>query len=165
MTGVEKFHAAMSECSLHAMVLQEALAGWQSPPFTADTVTSISTAQRRLLDQLAYRFGKLQDTLGEKVLPALLDLAEEPFSENATFAEKLQRLERMGAIDSVDGWRELRELRNQIAHEYVEQPAIKAAALNRFLTGIPQLLTFWERIEDFAQRHLVGREGKHAPQP
>ena len=32
---------------------------------------------------------------------------------------RLNRAEKRGVIDSVEQWREIRELRNQIAHEYV----------------------------------------------
>lgn len=38
----------------------------------------------RYLDQLAYRFGKLQDTMGEKVLPLILEIAQEVVNEQAS---------------------------------------------------------------------------------
>lgn len=154
MTQREKLGATLAECRLHAEVLDDALAEMNTLHFTAETVAGLTKIQRRLLDQLAYRFAKLQDTLGEKVLPGLVELAEEPLPENATFAEKLQRLERLGAVESAAGWRELRELRNQIAHEYIDQPALKAAALNRFLQGVGQLIVFWRQAETFAKTHL-----------
>ena len=57
--------------------------------------------QRRLRDQSACRFMKLQDSLGERVLPGILTQAQaqaqEPLPPEATFAEKLQRLERLAA--------------------------------------------------------------------
>ena len=40
---------------------------------------------------------KLQDSRGMKFFPMLLELTEEPISEDAAFAEKLQRL---GALES-----------------------------------------------------------------
>ncbi len=96
MIRQEKLEAALAEFQLHAEVLEEALTELGAIHFTAETVTSLKPGQRRLLDQLAYRFTKLQDSLGEKVLPGLVELTEEPLPENATFAEKLQRLERPG---------------------------------------------------------------------
>ncbi|MCF6237170.1 MAG: hypothetical protein L3J70_12505 [Gammaproteobacteria bacterium] len=65
-----------------------------------------------MLDQLVYRFTKLQDSMGMKFLPILLDLSEKPMPESATFVEKLQRLERLGVLESVEAWRQLREIRN-----------------------------------------------------
>lgn len=100
--------------------------------FTTDSVVAIPREVRRLLDRLAYRFAKLQDTLGERCLSGISSLTEEPLAPTAAFAEKLQRLERLWAISSAESWRELREIRNQIAHEYIDQPPMKGASLNRF---------------------------------
>lgn len=143
--------AALAECRLHAEVLAEALSDLSPAVFTAEDVARLASDQRRVLDQLAYRFGKLQDSMGEKVLPAVLDLVQEPLPPGATFAEKLQRLERLGAIASAADWRRLRELRNQMAHEYPDQPHIKAAVLNRFVQGAGELLAVWSRVQEFAQ--------------
>lgn len=158
MSSIEKLRAAIAECKIHVALLAEALAAIESArPFTAETVTHLSAAQRRLLDQLAYRFIKLQDTLGERVLPGLLVLTEEPIAESATFAEKLQRLERLGAVTSTENWRLLRELRNQIAHEYPDAPDLQAAAINRALGGVEELLAFWAHVGSYAERHGAGR--------
>jgi hypothetical protein len=143
--------AALAECRLHAEVLTEALSDLSPAAFTAEDVTRLGSDQRRVLDQLAYRFGKLQDSMGEKVLPAVLDLVQEPLPPGATFAEKLQRLERIGAIANAADWRRLRELRNQMAHEYPDQPHIKAAVLNRFVQGVGELLAVWGRVQEFTQ--------------
>lgn len=143
--------AALAECRLHAEVLTEALSDLSPAAFTAEDVTRLGSDKRRVLDQLAYRFGKLQDSMGEKVLPAVLDLVQEPLPPGATFAEKLQRLERIGAIANAADWRRLRELRNQMAHEYPDQPHIKAAVLNRFVQGVGELLAVWGRVQEFAQ--------------
>mgnify|MGYP003897324415 CR=1 FL=1 len=73
--------------------------------FSADQAGAIDVEQRRLLDQAAYRFMKLQDSLGEKVLPGILELTLDPLPPEASFAEKLQRLERLGALRSAGIWR------------------------------------------------------------
>jgi predicted Ser/Thr protein kinase len=152
MKNREALQAILKECRTHAEVLQEAKEELGDARFDENTVTRISIQQRRLLDQLAYRFSKLQDSMGMKLLPMLLDLAEEPLSEDATFAEKLQRLERLGALESVEGWRQLREIRNQIAHEYEDAPALKAAVLNRFIEEIDALLAIWKKAEVFSAK-------------
>lgn len=143
--------AALAECRLHAEVLTEALSDLSPAVFTTEDVARLGSDQRRVLDQLAFRFGKLQDSMGEKVLPGVLDLVQEPLSPGVTFAEKLQRLERIGALANAADWRRLRELRNQVAHEYPDQPHIKAAVLNRFVQGVSELLAVWARVQEFVQ--------------
>jgi hypothetical protein len=146
----EELKAALLECERHADVLKEARREIGAMRFSAATVQHLASDTLRLLDQLAYRFGKLQDTLGLRVLPGILDLSEEPFPVGTPFAQKLQRLERLGAIPSVEQWRVLRELRNQLAHEYIDAPSLKAAALTRFIEGVEVMLAVWRHVSVYA---------------
>ncbi len=101
---------------------------------------------------MAYRFTKLQVTLGEQVLPLLLEQAEEPLADDTPFAQKLQRLERIDIIPSAEQWRELRMARNIIAHEYPDAPELKAAALNQLVRSVADLLQFWRHVHQHANR-------------
>lgn len=148
-----KFDAALAECGLHAGVLADA-ASRLPASFSADQAGAIDVEQRRLLDQAAYRFMKLQDSLGEKVLPAILELTLDPLPPEASFAEKLQRLERLGALRSAGIWRLLREVRNSLAHEYPENPALQAAALTRLMRGVSELIELWDDARRFAANRV-----------
>lgn len=152
--GRDKLDAALAECALHARVLGDASAALPDV-FDADMAANVDADRRRWLDQAAYRFMKLQDSLGEKVLPGLLDATLDPLPPEATFAERLQRLERLGALPSVERWRLLREVRNSLAHEYPEHPELQAAALTRLVAGARELLSVWSAAQAFAGRHLA----------
>lgn len=72
------------------------------------------------------RFGRLQDTVGDKMLPLVLLV----LGEKASAAiDNLDRAERLGLINSADEWMAMRSLRNQMVHEYVEDPVVLASAL------------------------------------
>lgn len=145
----------LSECRLHVEVLAEALAETrQWLPFTPDSVQHIEKVQLRILDQVAYRFTKLQDTMGQKVLPTILDLAQEPIAPDATFAEKLNWLERMGALPSAEEWKRLRVARNAIAHEYPDDPELRASAINRFIDGAMRLNALYEFVHKYLLEHF-----------
>jgi len=138
---------------MHASILSEDLIEHGEPAYgPAEITAGPGRARTRLLDQMAYRFAKLQDSLGEKVLPTLLELSEEPIEPSAPFVQKLERLEKIGLIPSANLWRQLRQIRNSIAHEYPEQPAIKAAVLNRFVRSVSDLVGFWEHVRLAADR-------------
>ena len=94
----------------------------------------------------------MQDSLGEKVLPGLLLAAQEPVAPEATFIEKLQRLERLGAVRSAADWKLLRELRNALAHDDPDVPELQAAWLNRLMGSIPTLLGMAQVAQAFALR-------------
>ncbi|MDP2811220.1 MAG: hypothetical protein Q8O34_13840 [Rhodocyclaceae bacterium] len=72
------------------------------------------------------RFGRLQDTLADKLLPALLAALGEPSGPQI---DNLDRAERLGWIESSDEWLTIRQLRNKMIHEYMEDMAILASAL------------------------------------
>ena len=75
MTPEQLMRIYLDECRLHAGVLAEAIEEariWL--PFSAETVQHLTKEQLRILDQIAYRFTKLKDTMGQKVLPTILEL-------------------------------------------------------------------------------------------
>ena len=86
--------------------------------------TDIDLAERT--DAFVARFGRLQDSLADKMLPAVLDWLQEPVS---AAIDNLNRAERLGWIQSVDQWIEVRRLRNRMIHEYVRDAVELAAAL------------------------------------
>jgi hypothetical protein len=97
-------------------------------PFTAERAAALDAdpelAER--VDAFVARFGRLQDTLGDKLLPTLLaELGERP----APFIDRLDRAERLGLILSSAQWMDIRQLRNQMIQEYVEDPRVLADAL------------------------------------
>lgn len=82
------------------------------------------------------RFGRLQDTVGDKLLPVLLTaLGETP----AAAIDNLDRAERLGLIMSADEWMTMRKLRNQMVHEYVEDLTVLASALQTGHDFVPTL--------------------------
>ena len=97
-------------------------------PFTEARASQLETdpdlAER--VDAFVGRFGRLQDTVGDKLLPMLLmALGEVP----AAAIDNLDRAERLGFLDSADEWVAMRQLRNQMVHEYVEDLTVLASAL------------------------------------
>jgi hypothetical protein len=83
------------------------------------------------------RFGRLQDTVGDKLLPLLLTvLGEKP----AAAIDNLDRAERLGLIKSTDEWMTIRNLRNQMVHEYIEDPVLLSSALQTGHAFVPVLI-------------------------
>jgi hypothetical protein len=78
------------------------------------------------VDAFVARFGRLQDTLGDKLLPRLLHWLAEPVGPAI---DNIAKAERLGMIASGEAWLEARQLRNFMVHEYVRDPAVLARAL------------------------------------
>ena len=101
------------------------------------------------LDAFASRFGRLQDTIGDKLIPALLIALAEPFGP---VAENLDRAEIFGFIESADAWLEPRKLRNQMVHEYIEDLAVLSSALRSGHGFVPALVAAAGRCVMEAER-------------
>jgi hypothetical protein len=89
------------------------------------------------LDAFVGRFGRLQDNLGDKLLPQLLDAMAE---KTGAVIENLDRAEKLGWIESADVWLEMRKLRNQMVHEYIEDMNILISALQAGHKFVPVLI-------------------------
>ncbi|PHS25294.1 MAG: hypothetical protein COA83_06010 [Methylophaga sp.] len=97
-------------------------------PFTVERAKQLN-ADEELAEQLeafTSRFCRLQDTLGDKLLPAWLDILEE---KSTVAIDNLDKAEKIGVLPSVDLWLELRQLRNQMIHDYIEDLTILVDAL------------------------------------
>lgn len=68
-------------------------------------------------DLLIFRFSKLQDSMGEKLFPSLLENLGEDI-DNIPFLDILGKLERLRLIEDHKQWIFLREIRNIVIHEY-----------------------------------------------
>ena len=105
------------------------------------------------LEAFVSRYGRLQDTIADKLLPRwLLALAERPGSQ----IEVLNRAERLGVVEDVAAWLEARQLRNRLVHEYMTDAPSFAEDLNLADSYSRILLQTYRRIcEDAAKRlHL-----------
>ena len=98
-------------------------------PFTAGNYAGLTDDQVRDLDQFILRFSKLQDTVGGRFFPAILGYLEEQY-EDRPMLDKLNRLEKLGYLDSAEEWQRIRDIRNKFAHDYPDDNEKNAAHLN-----------------------------------
>lgn len=85
----------------------------------------------------AARFGRLQDTVGGKLLPSLLEAL---FKTPGPAIDNLDKAERFGFIESADDWMQMRRLRNQMVHAYIEDMAVLSSALRSGHALVPKLV-------------------------
>ena len=124
-------------------------------PFTRERAASLEgdslLAER--VDAFVGRYARLQDTVGDKLLPAVLTaLGELP----GAAIDNLDRAERLGWLRSTDDWMTARQLRNRMVHEYVESPELLADALNAGHDLVPLLqATAGALIDELRKRNIA----------
>lgn len=113
------------------------------------------------VDAFAARFGRMQDTLGEKLIPELLRcLAERP----GAVLDNLRRLERLELLTSATDWIEARNLRNRLVHEYVRDPEEFIGALKRSGELVALLVSTFNSVISFAAERFSALGGQ-VPDP
>ncbi len=144
------YAGSLDVCKRHADRLAWAMSQFSGKfPLSSDAITGLNDTELAVLDQFSTRFAKLQDAMGAKLFPAVLELTKEPGNYPA-FLDKLNRLEKIGAIESADRWLKLREMRNEFSHDYPDDPALQAAILNKAYPLASELLAILNKIELFA---------------
>ena len=127
-----RLEQTMITCHTHKINLNDALADLDQRSFIASDLEKLSKQDRRLLDQFAYRYTRLQDDMGARLIPAILNALGENVSSMATL-DRLNRLEQLGWLPSAEEWLELRQIRNEFAHDY---PGTAEERFERFRLAI-----------------------------
>ena len=109
--------------------------------FTDRLGGELSVGERESCEALTSRFARLNDFLVQRIFRTLdqIELADE-----GTALDRLQRAEKRGLIDSAERWRELRLLRNAIAHDYLIESADRV--LPDAIAAAPELLDTVRRL-------------------
>jgi len=97
-------------------------------------------------DALTARFARLADLLTQRVFRAI-DRAEF-LPPEATFIDRLNHAEKRGHIRSTYTWKEIREVRNQIVHEYASKDIL--ALLQDVVQHTPELLACAQQVCEYA---------------
>jgi len=159
---IEALDETLKICLRHADRLQWAMAELRTHvPFSAQTLEQLTDVELAILDQFSTRFGKLQDLMGAKLFPAVLELTKEPGDLKA-FIDKLYRLEKIGAIPSADNWLLMREISNSFSHDYPDDPELQAEILNKAYALATQLLEVLTIVSTFILPYSIRRNTRRA---
>lgn len=126
-SSADRLSLARWQADRDVAALDQARAEWRALPAPSWQDIEQEVALRRLTDQVLFRFMKLQDALGERLIPATLSELREPFEE-WPMRDRLDCLEKLGYLD-VEQWLRWREVRHGLAHENPDAPELRHAAL------------------------------------
>lgn len=104
------------------------------------------------IDQMIFRFMKIQDGMGRRLIPLIVEMIEADTSE-MTFIDKLNRLEKFGLIEPGE-WNIYRKIRNDLAHTYPEEKEELADAINGATAILQKLEATFLKMRRFCQEKL-----------
>ena len=109
----------------------------------------LSAAEIDAFEALTSRFARLSEMILQKLFRGLDHIELE---DSGTLLDALNRAEKRGLIDSAAAFREIRELRNEVAHEYAQEALIEL--FGGILQHSPTLLEIVRRADDYCRRYL-----------
>ncbi len=145
---IQTFKEKLYECDQHKKRLLSAKNNLQTMmPLRLDVYEKLDDISMSIIDQMIFRFSKLQDTMGEKIFPAILALNGESVKK-MTFIDRLNRLEELELL-SKNEWMELRHDRNEIAHEYSFNQDEVVDSINLIYTKLDTLIAIYDGLRSY----------------
>jgi len=102
------------------------------------------------IDSFIFRFSKMQDTMGEKLFPLVLQMLGEEV-RNKPFIDILNRLEQLEFIPSAEEWKKLKELRNNLTHTYPWEKEVLINEIKEALRYSEKMINIFQQIKEKLQ--------------
>ncbi|MEJ5284141.1 MAG: hypothetical protein ACP5Q5_03015 [Brevinematia bacterium] len=135
-----KYETYLSECLKHLNILKNNFKKISSYlPINLNNIQELYEKEETLsiLDQISYRFIKLQETLG-KLIKVYLFLKGEDTSEKSMI-DLINLGEKIGIPITEDLWMNIRLMRNMITHEYPDSLQDIVTAINELQNLLPSI--------------------------
>ena len=135
-------------CDLHLLRMNQALEHIKHLyPFSREIFPIKKYEDLTSLEMFISRFSKLQDYMGEYLFPAYLKFLDENLSL-LSMIDRLNKLEKYGILETVEKWKYLRDLRNNLAHEYPNSFEMIVLTLNEVFAKCGYLEEVLNRIKN-----------------
>ena len=112
---------------------------------------TLKPEKRAILDAYLKRFASIQDFLGSKIFSLLLEIAG---INNDKMSEVLSNIEKEKIIDSLENWIELREVRNELEHDYPEELQEALNDLKYCIDSFEQLESYYLNSLNFFKKYI-----------
>ncbi len=139
----------LNECQKHKIRIEKSYKKVKDIfPLSAPRYETLSDEEVEAIDQYLFRFAKLQDSIGNKLFRLIVSEYVDDI-EKTTFLDILNKLEKIGILDSVTIWKNMRDIRNSISHQYDDDSKEMAEALNNIFAYKDELLKIFDKISDY----------------
>lgn len=150
----DELTVARQLCTIHNQRMQFALEKINRHfPLNSQKYLSLEPEELSFIDQLIFRFSKLQDSMGGKLFPVILETLGEDI-QGKPFIDRLTKIEELGIIPSTDEWFLLRETRNLVTHEYPFITDEVIEGLNLLIKHCQLITNIWKQVEIFLQNRF-----------
>jgi hypothetical protein len=150
MKDVESLVTNIKVCDKHVAMMNAAITDTkQLFPISVKVLKGLSNTSLYPLETLIARFAKLQDTIAQKIFPLIIKLFLEKDPDKESFANIVNTMEKIGALESKNLWNRFRDTRNSITHDYPDQPERTCEELNLCMYTSLELISYWQFLRKF----------------
>lgn len=154
MNSLKKVIESIEEAILHLNKIEFATSNIvHNLPLTLNRYKVAEQNTITYLDQILFRYIKLQDLMGKKMFPSVLESLDEDISD-FVMKDILNKLESIGVL-SAEEWLTARGNRNGIAHEYPGKEQVVVDSINDIIYSIPMFLTIILNVMETLKKHGV----------
>lgn len=114
----------------------------------AHGLAALTAEEHETIAAFRARLSDLQEHLGK----TMRSVAIEEEVDVDRFGSVLAFMEKMGVLDDIEVWKLIRELRNDVHHQYEDDPEILYQFFNSMVKNAPVLLDCHDRLRSFVQR-------------
>jgi hypothetical protein len=148
---IDKLKEAIQICEIHNQRMMYAIEKVKHHfPLDENKYQNLSFDDLSYLDQLIFRFSKLQDGMGTRLFPAILENLGEDV-EGKPFIDLLTKMEKLNLLDNHKQWLKLRETRNLVTHEYPFFTPEIIQGLNKLIEQAENLESIWNNLHQYSK--------------
>jgi len=119
--------------------------------YQPENFNKLEIQDKAVFDAYLKRFASIQDFLGAKIFPMILELSGISYGK---MTEVLYAVEREEIIDSLEHWIELREVRNDLEHDYPDNLSAALKDLKYCVDNFETLESYYLKALDFAKQQV-----------
>lgn len=116
-----------------------------------ESVDTLTPDERETLSAFTTRFATYQEHIGK----TMKSVAIEEESPTSPFGSILALMEKLDILDDMERWKQIRELRNSVNHEYEEDALELHQILSAMLESAPWLFSIHQRLQHFVSANYV----------
>ncbi len=120
--------------------------------YEEDIFSHLPIQEKALFDAYLKRFSSAQDFLGGKVLSLMLELSGVPAK---SMTEILYHGVKEGIIDNLENWIELRDVRNELAHDYPDELSDALKDLAFCVEHYKRIKQYYDNALSFVIKHQL----------
>jgi len=102
---------------------------------------------KRLINSFLYTYTKLQDNIGAKLFKEVLYELKEIENKHLPMIDILHKLEQLNILYDIQNWDILREIRNELTHEYELNNQNRLENIKKAVWGYKELKKIYNNIK------------------